>query len=397
MRNVHAYLMKLMRRIVYSPPVSPSTTFMSHSKTHKDLETNSMRMTYVKPISWHVPKPQKGNRMGKILKNFATIVICYPLTHRYAITSGKSKVFKFLVLAIQIFFSLVVSIISLDGIINKTFNPSPQTSPLSVEIEILLFYLGSMLPDALVRISSLLLYRDIIELVDRIESVEWKKLFRGVGRGRKLFLLVSNMFLCSAWFIFCLASTVQLELNLVLREDLKLYLLPHDEVVVKSVYIFSDSWAMISALYGWIFYIYVGICLVTQLENFTVDCESLLVSERVSHIDDPCGSLPSPSCDTRRIFQLMDEFEGIKSSYECFGRVGGTYALSLLVLFVLNTVGVLSYAMNGLSGEGGDYDYSVGNYIYVCFPSIVSIIYFGDYVTNSVSFFTDFQSSSTGL
>ena len=172
-------------------------------------------MTSVKPISPHCQPTTPefhSSRVGKTFKNFSTLVLCYPLTHRIANkqSSGLSnKFFRVVVLFIQFFFSLIVSAIFLDGIINKTFNPSPQTSPLSVDIEILLFYLGSTLPDAIV---------DIIELLDRMDC-SFKLQAHVSGGQRKLFLLVSKLFLCSAGFISCLISTVQLELDLVLRED----------------------------------------------------------------------------------------------------------------------------------------------------------------------------------
>ena len=317
----------------------------------------------------------------KVLKWFGLATHCFPLDA--LVLSDQNQLLKTLLRLVNLATQLLLLLVQIISFIEECLK-SPAAvkyvAHFSGKIDMALFYGGSRLPYLIVMISSLIFRRDIIQLHDSL-TVKCPRLRKLWSQSK--WVIAVNVGLSLVWFFEFNGDLIRFTQRVRWNSTCDYFFIPCDEFVTKSIFAMSEVLAVLTMSYAWTWMIFYGATLVTRLNGFTSCCEALV----------PIGSRATEargvnySGDYESVIQAMFyEFQGIKDYCERYSRIGGAYALGLIVLLVVHCIGTLSYNFSYASARLDLSDPAYTYYVLTCFLSIIAILYFGDHLAQTVTF-----------
>ena len=314
----------------------------------------------------------------KALKWFGVVIQVHPFDAMIAVRrSILWKVSCVISVATQMILYVVPVLVFLDTSLNSSYLKKYYLH-LSTTIEMGLWYVGVIASYTIIRICSMIYRHDLLILFN---SLTFRYPGFRASWSQNKFLLGFSMVLSVLWFLSCSENSISYHLGAHWSPKCDFLLLPCDESVIKSVSIISELLEVVSILYAWNWIMFYGAALVARLDQFSKSCQMLLRDISTN----PATEQPTIS-DESVIQVLLHEFRCIREDYWRYRRVGGAYALGVVVHLVVQIMAFL-YAgfIRGVTVADWWGPFSVYSLI-LCFISAITVLYLGEYVIQSVTF-----------
>ena len=264
--------------------------------------------------------------------------------------------------------------------IHETSN-GPSTT-MSNKIEVALGYIGYTFSSVLISISCFFYHSEIVSFERHLSTSSWsllttyKQWIRVCALALPVMAWLAVDFVGSSYYIHALPQN---------SDKCTLPLIPCNKFGYAVAGNLLFLWTTVANSYAWCFIICVGIMLVCELRTVEQKCEALLEGEATLRTRNGITF----RSNAVRISDVVRCFRQVKADFERYEKIGGTYALALLVLLVLNTIGIIGAVIVGEAvAENYDKDFvPVWQYVYLCLPALFAVISFGQYMTCSVGSF----------
>ena len=126
--------------------------------------------------------------------------------------------------------------------------------------------------------------------------------------------------------------------------------------------------------------IHTGAAMVVRLERLIHKVEGLLGQNNGMIQVQSCGLQCNEVLET-----LLASFQDIQTDFSRYGNIAGVYAVAVLTHLIFQCIGVATFIVSFVRIRAGDL--AVNLHIFTGLPALVTLTYFGSYVTQAVSIY----------
>ena len=311
----------------------------------------------------------------KVLKCFGVATLCYPIDS-FSLCGGvsKNRVVRLATNFLQSALLVVVVGLHWDQYAN---HPKFQYDRrLSAKITLGLLHLSIILPFLIISTCSILFRHDILTL-DRNLAFPPEQLSPISLQGK--FLRMHGTMLSLLWFSLHSSSIFYYTLRNTGNTTCSFSLIPCNDIPMKTIIMFSILWPIILNFYAWNWITHYGVALVNRLETLMGMLEGAVLPQK-----DGIIQVRSSANGGRDVTSLLTEFQRIQASFAEYSKIGGAFGLAVLIYLVIQCIALMNTVINGITDKGWE-STLINLYILACFPSLVTVVHFGSYVTQSVN------------
>ena len=308
-----------------------------------------------------------SERIGKMKQLVSPVIIlgkavfCFPLlTRRFKASAAQPYFLKPLVYSFHFLATIFVSVFWTGLLLKDIEKRGSADIRISRLVERFLDHVPSSVSDLIIRFGSTILWTEQLEIIEYLSS---PSLVPDPLFGDKVNVrVIATVFIAPLVFAVARVGVPFLELWQPLPDDFRLKWFPGTGVIVRIWVLLADFWLSAGHYYAWVFITGIGYSLLQRLRK--------IANMGVEGVPD--GSQ-----------EAGFELKPLLNAFEKYGRVAGTYCFAFLVYFTCHVITSLSVVVyTDIEPDGMDV---LDHWLSLVWAgSVVGLICFGNYISNSV-------------